>query len=171
MSAKNPRQGESGVALLVAVMMLVLMGMIGIAALETVTQDRKVAGFQTRARAAFYAAEAGLGTSKNLVRTTGERTIMPVLATTNLADTATYPHGRPSFTGDPGDPGDPGFPNPAVRYVRDGAPWVQGGDLRVGRQKLVNTLWQANVQGNTPDGAMARLEAMLSKLLSSGYGG
>ena len=164
MSAKNPRQSESGVALLVAVMMLVLMGMIGIAALETVTQDRKVAGFQTRARAAFYAAEAGLGTSKNLVRTAGERTTIPVLATTNLGDTTTYPHGRPSFKGDPD------FANP-VHYVRDGAPWAQGGDLRVGKQKLVNTLWQANVEGDTPDGAMARLEAMLSKLLSSGYGG
>ncbi len=164
MSAKNPRQSESGVALLVAVMMLVLMGMIGIAALETVTQDRKVAGFQTRARAAFYAAEAGLGTSKNLVRTAGERTSIPVLATTNLGDAATYPHGRPSFRGDPE------FAN-AVRYVRDGAPWAQGGDLRVGKQKLVNTLWQANVEGDTPDGAMARLEAMLTKLLSSGYGG
>jgi len=164
MSAKNTRQSESGVALLVAVMMLVLMGMIGIAALETVTQDRKVAGFQTRARAAFYAAEAGLGTSKNLVRKAGERTTIPVLATTNLSDTATYPYGRPSFTADPD------FPNP-VRYVRDGAPWVQGGDLRMGRQKLVNTLWQANVRGDTPDGATARLEAMLSKLLASGYGG
>jgi len=164
MRAKHSRRSESGVALLVAVMMLVLMGMIGIAALETVTQDRKVAGFQTRARAAFYAAEAGLGTSKNLVRTAGERTSIPVLVTTNLGDTATYPYGRPSFRGDPD------FANP-LRYVRDGAPWVQGGDLRVGKQKLVNTLWQANVQGNTPDGAMARLEAMLSKLLSSGYGG
>jgi len=164
MSATNPRRSESGVALLVAVMMLVLMGMIGIAALETVTQDRKVAGFQTRARAAFYAAEAGLGTSKNLVRTAGERTTIPVLATTSLGDTATYPYGRPSFTRDPD------FAN-AVRYVRDGAPWAQGGDLRVGKQKLVNTLWQANVEGDTPDGATARLEAMLSKLLASGYGG
>lgn len=164
MSAKNPRRTESGVALLVAVMMLVLMGMIGLAALETVTQDRQIAGFQTRARAAFYAAEAGVSSSKNLVRTAGERTSVPVLATTSLGDAATYPYGRPSFTADPD------FPN-AVRYVRDGAPWAQGGDLRVGKQKLVNTLWQANVQGDTPDGATARLEAMVSKLLASGYGG
>jgi hypothetical protein len=164
MSSKNPRRREEGAALLVAVMMMVLMGMIGLAALETVTQDRQIAGFQTRARAAFYAAEAGVGNSKNLVRTAGERTSIPALATTSLGDTATYPYGRPSFTGDPD------FANP-VRYVRDGTPWAAGGDLRVGRQRLVNTLWQANVEGDTPDGATARLEAMLSKLLASGYGG
>lgn len=158
------RRGERGAALLVAVMMLVLMGMLGLAALDTVTQDRQIAGFQTRARAAFYAAEAGIGSSKNLVRTAGERSTVPVLTTTSLGDTSIYPYGRPSFTGDPD------FVNP-VRYVRDGAPWSQGGDLRVGKQKLVNTLWQANVRGDTPDGATARLEAMLTKLLASGYGG
>jgi hypothetical protein len=164
MRTNGERRREEGAALLVAVMMLVLMGMIGLAALDTVTQDRQIAGFQSRARAAFYAAEAGVGTSKNLVRTAGERSVVPVLATTSLGDSAAYPYGRPSFTGDPD------FVNP-VRYVRDGAPWAQGGDLRVGKQKLVNTLWQANVRGDTPDGAMARLEAMLSKLLASGYGG
>lgn len=164
MTSHDPRRRESGAALLVAVMMLVLMGLIGLAALDTVTQDRQIAGFQNRARAAFYAAESGVGNSKNLVRTAGERSTIPVLATTSLGDTAAYPHGQPSFTGDPD------FANP-VRYVRDGTPWSQGGDLRVGKQKLVNTLWQANVQGDTPDGATARLEAMLTKLLASGYGG
>jgi hypothetical protein len=163
-STNTTRRREEGAALLVAVMMLVLMGMIGLAALETVSKDRAIAGFQSRARAAFYAAEAGIGRSKNLVRTAGERSNMPVLASTNLGDTTIYPHGRPSYQGDPD------FANP-VRYVRDGRPWSQGGDLRVGKQKLVNTLWQANVQGDTPDGAMSRLEAMLSKLLASGYGG
>lgn len=155
---------EQGAALLVAVMMLVLMGMIGLAALDTVAQDRQIAGFQNRARTAFYAAEAGVGTSKNLVRTAGERTDTPALATTNLGDTAAYPTGQPAYVGDPE------FADP-VRYVRDGPPWAQGGDLRVGKQKLVHTLWQTNVQGTTPDGALARLEAMLTKLLASGYGG
>jgi hypothetical protein len=148
-------------------MMLVLMGMIGLAALDTVTEDRKVAGFQNRAHLAFYAAESGVGTSKGLVRTAGERTVTPALPVTNLGDVATYPYGRPSFRGDP----DPAIPNP-VRYVRDGSPWAQGGDLRVGEQKLVHTLWQANVEGDTPDGATSRLEAMVTKLLSGGgYGG
>ena len=165
MTTTHAHRRNEGAALLVAVMMLVLMGMIGLAALDTVTTDRKVAGFQNRGHVAFYAAETGIATSKSLVRKTGERTIIPVLAATNLGDTATYPYGRPSFRGDPD------FPNP-VRYVRDGGPWAQGGDLRVGGQKLVHTLWQANVEGDTPDGASSRLEAMITKLLSGGgYGG
>ena len=163
-AAKLARRREEGAALLVAVMMLVLMGMIGLAALDTVSEDRQIAGFQSRARAAFYAAEAGVGVSKNLVRTAGERTDLPALAATNLGDGATYAYGQPSYAGDPE------FANP-VRYVRDGPPWAQGGDLRVGKQRLVHTLWQTNVQGQTPDGASARLEAMLSKLLAAGYGG
>jgi hypothetical protein len=165
MKTLSARRREEGAALLVAVMMLVLMGMIGLAALDTVTQDRSIAGFQNRARVAFYAAEAGVGTGKNLVRTAGDRPVKPALATTNLGDTSTYPYGQPSFRGDP-DFADP------VRYVRDGPPWAQGGDVRVGKQKLVHTLWQVNVEGDTPDGAMARLEAMVTKLLSGGgYGG
>jgi len=48
-------------------MMLVLMGLIGIAALDTMTKDRQVAGFQNRARLAFYAADAGVATGLNLV--------------------------------------------------------------------------------------------------------
>jgi hypothetical protein len=159
------RRREEGAALLVAVMLLVLMGMVGLAALETVTQDRTIAGFQSRARAAFYAGEAGLGTGKNLVRTAGDRPVKPAMAMTSLGDASAYPYGQPSFQGDPD------FPDP-VRYVRDGTPWAQGGDIRVGKQKLVHTLWQVNVEGDTTDGATARLEAMVTKLLSGGgYGG
>ena len=40
--------------------MLVLMGFLGLAALERVGRDEQVAGFQNRARTAFYAAEAGI---------------------------------------------------------------------------------------------------------------
>jgi hypothetical protein len=52
------RRREQGSALFLAVMMLVLMGFLGLAALDRVTRDEQVAGFQNRARTAFYAAEA-----------------------------------------------------------------------------------------------------------------
>jgi len=158
------RKREEGAALLVAVLMLVLMGLIGLASLDTVTQDRRVAGFQSRARAAFYAADAGVGNAKSLVRTAADRTVTPAFPTKNLGDAATYPNGQPSYQGDPA------YAN-AVRYVKDGPPWAQGGDLRVGKQRLVNTLWQVNVEGNTTDGAMAKIESMVIKLLAAGYGG
>ena len=50
---------EGGAALIVTVMLLVLMGMIGIAAMETVTQDRRVAGFQTQTSETNSAVDAG----------------------------------------------------------------------------------------------------------------
>ena len=158
------RRREEGAALFVAVMMLVMMGMLGLAALETVSQDGTIAGFQNRARTAFYAAEAGLGMSKGLVRTAGERSDRPGLVQAQLGDGAAYPYGRPEYAADPE------FADP-IRYVLDGPPWAQGGDLRVGKQRLVHTLWQVNVQGATPDGTSARVEAVLTKLLASGYGG
>ena len=50
---------EGGAALLVAMLMLVLMGMIGLASMDTVMRDRQVAGFQNLAQTALYAADAG----------------------------------------------------------------------------------------------------------------
>ena len=63
------RKREGGVALLVAMMMLVLMGMIGLASLETVMRDRQVTGFQTMAQSALYAADAGVADSLDILRT------------------------------------------------------------------------------------------------------
>ena len=45
MRARNERR-EEGLALFVTVLMLVLMGGIALAALDTVTRDRQVAGLQ-----------------------------------------------------------------------------------------------------------------------------
>jgi len=154
------RKREQGSALIVAVMMLVLMGMIGIAALDTVSKDRQVAGFQNRARIAFYAAEGGVATGLNLVRTADKRTVTPALPLTQLGDTTIFPAGRPSFRGDPN------AANPIV-YVRDGAP-PEGMNLQVPPQ-FVNTLWSVRVEGQTPDGARSHVETMATKLLDSGY--
>ena len=43
----------------IAVLLLAMLGVIGLASMETVTRDRQVAGFQNRGRVALYAAEAG----------------------------------------------------------------------------------------------------------------
>lgn len=153
------RQND-GSALLVAVMMLVLMGLIGIAALDTMTKDRQVAGFQNRARMAFYAADAGVATSLNLVRTATNRSAKPALPITNLGDAVIYPYGRPAFTGDPL------VANPIV-YSKDGGP-VQGMNLQVPPQ-FVNTLWDIRVEGQTSDGGRSHLEAMATKMLDNGY--
>jgi hypothetical protein len=157
---KLNRQRE-GSALLVAVMMLMLMGLIGIAALDTMTKDRQVAGFQQRARLAFYAADAGVAQGLNLVLAAPSRNFVPAFPAVPLGDAVIYPNGQPAFRGDPL------VPNPVVYAQRDGGP-VQGMNLQVPVQ-FVNTLWEIRVQGQTPDGGTSNLEAMATKMLDNGY--
>ena len=66
-------KSEAGAALIVTMLLLVLMGLIGIAAMDTVAQDRKVAGFQTQSKMALYAAEAGLSDAKERLTTASVR--------------------------------------------------------------------------------------------------
>lgn len=156
------RRREGGSALLVSVMMLVLMGLVGLAALDTATRDRQTAGLQSRARAAFYAADAGFAAALNLVRTADERSDKPAMATTSLGDTATYAvyGGRPTYQGDPAA-ADP------VAYVMDGG-CAEGMSLQVPCQ-FVDTLWRIQVQGDTPGGNLARLDASAKKVLDAHY--
>ena len=66
--ADGERRYEDGAALLVAVLILALMGIIGLSSMETVTRDRQVAGYQSRAQTALYAAEAGVAFGMGLLR-------------------------------------------------------------------------------------------------------
>ena len=62
------RRRESGSALIITVLVMLLLGAIGISALDTVMRDQQVAGYQNRSSTAFYAAEAGVAAAKDLVR-------------------------------------------------------------------------------------------------------
>jgi len=157
---RHASRRSEGSALLVAVMMLVLMGLIGIAALDTMTKDRQVAGFQNRARLAFYAADAGVNTALNLVFNAKNRSAPPPLPLTALGDAVIYPNGQPTFAGDP-------LVAKPIVYSKDGGP-VQGMNLQVPAQ-WVNTLWEVRVEGQTPDGGRYHLEAMATKMLDSNY--
>ncbi len=157
---------ERGSALFVAVLLLVMMGALGLAALDTISEDRQVAGFQNRALLAFYAAEAGAAQARYTLRTVGSRSDQPAFPTQNnpttLGDATIYPFGLPRFYGDPA------YSAP-IRYVRDGGVYASGGNLRIGGQQRVNTLWQINVVGESPDGSKARIEVMERRVLSRGY--
>jgi hypothetical protein len=162
------RRSESGSALFVAVMMLVLMGALGIVALDKVTIDRQVAGFQNRAQSAFFAAEAGVAEARDLVAEVGTRSQVPnfhtVTAPRVLGDTALYDveGSTPRYYGDPR------FAPDFIRYKGDGGA-ASGMNLQWGKQKLVTTLWQINVVGQTPDGSRSRQEVVEVKILSQGY--
>jgi len=156
---------EDGSALLVTVMFLVLLGLVGLAGLDTVMRDQQVAGYQGRARIAFYAAEAGLAQARQVLEGVGSPDETPALPVGYVGDTSLYPTGAPTFQGDP---------NVATPIHSVGSKLFTGsGNLASGRPSLVQTLWRIHVQGQTPDGATTRIEATVTALDDEavGYGG
>jgi len=157
---------EQGSALIVTVLLLVLLSVMGLAALDTVQRDQQVAGFQNRARLAFYAAEAGIADAKNRLRDvwtdTATVTFPDQANAVFLGDATLFPLGRPSYFADPDAP-------QGVEHLNGGAPsFGGGGDQRVGRTR-VNTLWLIRVAGETPEGARSRLEVVATRELDAGY--
>jgi len=167
---------EAGTAMFVAVLLLVIMGALGIAAMDTVTRDRQVAGFQNRTRGAFYAAEAGAAHGRSLVvEDAEERTSTVLLPTTTLGDTTLYDREtqRPTYYPDPAVAG--ANPN-GIRYLRDGGE-SKGMNEQEGNVKFVDTLWQINVRGQSAnalgsslDGraSTARIEVIETKTMAGG---
>ena len=166
---REGREGrEEGLALFVTVLMLVLMGGIALAALDTVARDRQVAGLQNRSRSAFYAGEAAVAEARSIVRQVSSRAALPAFydETTpkQLGDSSLYDREgtQPRFYGDPD------FPDP-IRYAGESAGTGEGMNLSVQGQKLSSTLWQINVVGESADGSKARLEVVEAKVMSKGY--
>ncbi len=149
---------EEGSALLVAMMLLVLMGLIGMAALQTVSQDRQVAGYQNRARLALYASDATVsGAMMQLASGPQNCPGTLVLATGTLGDSTAYPYGQPSYGPDP----EVATP---LKCVGVGPPDPNLGiRLNVGGSaKFVSQFWELHGLGKTADGSAARVEARLT---------
>ena len=148
------RRHERGAALLLAVLMLAIMGVVGLASMDTTMRDRQIAGFQKRAQTAFYAAEAGVSLGLALLRADaqalaegGEGALVDYdpsgetpprfpdqSAPTFLGTDFPLP-GSPSFFLDPdaSDPDNPSAPPKAIRYVGKGGTcpgWVMTGNQR-----------------------------------------
>ncbi len=159
--ARNKR--EQGAALIVTVMLLVLMGLIGIAAMETVTQDRKVAGFQTQSKMALYAAEAGLSDAKERLTTDpnayDKTAVVPFpacAAAINYGDPAIY--GALPYTAQPSYCADPNIGvNPAIQYVGS-QPVSINMDQSLPRE--VYWLYRIRVQGQASGQNTARLDTV-----------
>lgn len=170
---QGPDRRRSGSAMLVAVMMLVLMALLGLAALQTAGEDQQIAGLTNRSRSAFYAAEAGAAHGRQLIADADARTVTPVLPPTNLGDGAMYARyqAQPRYFPDPNPPGG----GPAIRYLGDGGP-AEG--MNMANPRYVKTIWRINVIGQSPENAggiwdqrasTARIEVQETKILSSGY--
>lgn len=160
---------EGGSALIITVMLLLLLGVIGLSALDTVTRDQQVAGFQNRSTAAFYVAEAGLAQAKDEVRRNGNFTglgeqlaFATEAAPSQFGDASLYPHGRPKYYGDPDHPA-----IEAAMAMR--TPGAGGSNLQMGGSFGFAAPYQIRIVGETADGAKARLEAVVLKPISAGY--
>ena len=149
--------GERGSALLISTLILLLLGLFGLAALGTVTRDQQVAGFQKRKKLAFYAAEAGV--AKALETLTTEFT--PGVPTTQLGDSGIFPHGRPSYQLDStaADPieslGNGAFPGMSLNLGQGGTP------------TYMLSYWRIRVEGRAPGGSVARIETVSGALLAN----
>ncbi|RIL05845.1 MAG: hypothetical protein DCC71_08890 [Proteobacteria bacterium] len=162
---------EAGSALIVTVMLLLLLGVIGLSALDTVMRDQQVAGFQNRSTAAFYAAEAGVAAAKDIIRgqlfyTVGESVTFASYSTpAEIGDTSLYPNGRPRYYGDP----DVTQPITALPQTLR-SPGAGGSNMRQGAQAF-NTfgLYRLRVVGQTADGATSKIEAVTLNNTYSGY--
>lgn len=179
---RRERRGEQGSALFVAVLMLVMMGFLGIAALENVTRDREVAGLQNRSRTAFYAAEAGLANARQIVHSQLNRSnpapaaFPTIAAKQTIGDTNLYDQelgNLPSYYGDPNPTQpDPCAGGPPVCYWKKGRVAHEAGvKINSGSGAMfIWDLYRINVIGESPDGSRSRLEAAEAKLVSdSGF--
>jgi hypothetical protein len=163
---------ESGSALIITVLVMLLLGAIGISALDTVMRDQQVAGYQNRSSTAFYAAEAGVAAAKDTVRRNvlsgTERLSFVTSATpTMIGDPYTYPEGQPRYYGDP-EPGEDAIQSLDHSLKIAGA---AGSDMRMGMGPSWNNfaLWKIRVAGQTPEGAVAKIEVVTLNQVPGGY--
>lgn len=150
----QPTKREGGAALLVAMLMLVLMGMIGLASLDTVMRDRQVAGFQNLAQTALYAADAGVAESLDILRTeiVGAALSPGDCLSTTLADTSLG--GGVSYEADPTAATD------QICMLASAEPCAEiDASIEVGQPIYLYTVWNVRVQGNAPGGATSHLQA------------
>ncbi|HEY8156881.1 MAG TPA: PilX N-terminal domain-containing pilus assembly protein [Myxococcota bacterium] len=171
------RKHEAGAALLIAMLLLAMLGVIGLASMETVTRDRQVAGFQNRGRVALYAAEAGVAHATGIIRKNAQ-----VLApggegalesfnpgfpgkggATAAALGADFPApGSPSYRMDPAaqDPTDLAAAAQAIRYMGRGElcpGWIMS--MTVGSVIWAEALWDIRVAGSAPGGGNLAIQA------------
>ena len=148
------KKREGGVALLVAMLMLVLMGMVGLASLDTVMRDRQVAGFQNLAQSALYAGDAGIADSLDILRTeivsaalSPGDCLTTVLPDTDLGDGNSY------------EP-DPSAGSNQICMLASAEPCAEiDASIEMGQPIYLYTVWNVRVQGNAPGGATSRIQA------------
>lgn len=162
---------ESGVALMLAVLLLITVSGLALSTMQTVASDGTVAGFQNQEQMAFYAAEAGVVAARDVVRKMGGRDELPTYPSDmpdeanpiKLSDPSSFETGgQPAFFVDP----TVAIP---IGYIGDGAQCTEGCNMTLGGQKYNHTKWQINVVGESPSGDQKRIEVVATRLLAVGF--
>ena len=147
---------EAGVALLVAMLMLVLMAMIGLASLDTVMRDRQGTGFQNLAQSALYAADAGVAESLDILRTAvTSGAIAPGDCLSTAVPTTSLGGGR-SYEADPD--------SNQICMLASAEPCAElDASIEVGAATYLYTSWNVRVKGIAPGGASSRVQATVRR--------
>ena len=160
MRRRSENRRERGSALLVAMLMLALMGIIGIASLETVTADRQVAGYGNLAQSALYAADAGIAESLDLLRReiVGAALIQGDCLTTDIMDEDIADRTLPNGAHFEADPSAPALAN--ICMLAAATPCAEiDASIEQGQPIYLYTVWNVRAQGVAPGGATSRIHA------------
>ncbi len=169
---KDRNRREGGIALLIAILLMVLFAAMAVASMDTVKRDRQLAGIHSQSHLAFQAAEAGvaagLATLRNPPSTwpssvAGLAAFNPPLPNIALGSSYEYPHGQPSYVPDP-------TAGQAIDYLGVGGPcdeWEASTNVQniggSGGITVLETLFDIQVQGQTQTGARANVEAAAAR--------
>ena len=145
---------EGGVVLLVSILILALMGVVGLASLDTVMRDRQAAGHQGLSQNALYAADAGVSESLEVLRseilaaavTPGDCLTSPVPEAT-LSNGAAY------------GPDDTAVSNEICMTATAEDCVELGSSAEIGATLFRYTVWNVRTQGTAAGGATARIQA------------
>ena len=154
----SSRPSESGVALLAAVLLLLMLASIGLASLNVVQGDEQVAGYLNRKAVALHAADAAVARALDTMAVNGT----PTVPATAMGDATLYPNGQPSYRTDTttGTPIQKAGTGSLTGYGLTGG---QGGS---GAQFGVQ-YWKIRVEGDAPGGSVARVEVLTGAMIAN----
>lgn len=143
---------ESGMALLVAVMLLALMGLIGFASLDTVMRDRQVAGNTSLSQSALYAADAAVADALDVVRSE----VVPAAVAPDDCLTGTIPTGTLPNGSSYGPDSTLSAADQKICMLATAESCIQNTSLEL---NFRYTVWSINTEGRAPGGATARVNS------------
>ena len=148
-STRERARRESGIALIIAVLMMALMATIGFASMDTVMRSREVAGNTSRSFSALYAADAGISASLQALRSEVTTTALtPGDCLDVTVPTATLGNGS-SYRDDT-------TATNQICMLASADPCLEDTSMEL---NFFYTVWDMRVQGEAPGGTVARVQA------------